>query len=298
MTHVQHEAPHSPSYLDKVNTIVDFFEDDCVPPWTVYVETALPAAGEAVLQLVTPSLTDVIRAYFRPKGLRFGGHIRKIRRRRGKRWLPEDTSELIGKHIPGYEEHRARRVTNGVKFMWEIDGVLQRLFWYWLVADVSLDFFYNWTSAIMRSDVCATDYAGRGFGVTNRFLNSFPDWRPWGGFTATHQSGVCYLKSDGATWHTTLGDLQVVSRCLTEVGCSNGNGYCKFWQPNEISVVGVFWVDNVYGISHGTDTNQFGIKLNDELVWEGEPFSSTNRQNIGTIFEGLLRFGGSKPIQQ
>lgn len=158
--------PGHPTFIDKVNGIVRFIEDPCDAPWLLYIELARKPFGKMVLTLLTFGLLDVIRAYFRPKGLRSGrkGRGRRrppprpgsLRRILGKiPGLGQDTGEMVGKWLPGGERVRGRQVSQGVKFFWLVDGVLQRLLWYWLIIDVTATFFYEWTSLIQQSEFCA-----------------------------------------------------------------------------------------------------------------------------------------------
>ncbi len=149
-----------PSYGQKVNIIKMFFENPCYEPWSGLLELAVKPAGRAVFTFVEPSLADVVRGYARPKGVRFGGHARHRRGKRKRGWFPEDTSEIIAKRIPGKETLRNRVVSDNLKIMWAIDGVLQEGFFYWLIFDIVLTFFSQWASAIMRSEYCSQK--GRG----------------------------------------------------------------------------------------------------------------------------------------
>lgn len=152
--------PQKPSLFNKVNGIVEFVDNPCNAPWSVYFETAVPAAGRALLTLVEFDFPDVVRGALRPKGLRQGRHGR--RGSRGGRGLPgiPELGEMIGKAIGGTTAAQGRSVSQGVKNLWIVDGVVQRLLWYWLVVDVSVTFFYEWASAIQRSEFCAKQGLG------------------------------------------------------------------------------------------------------------------------------------------
>lgn len=144
----------APGYLDKIQAILKLVENPCDEPWTVYLELAIEPLFNVVVALLTFGMDDVIRGYFRPKNLRSGRHLR--RGKRGKRFkggIPE-LGEEIGKKLPGAEWQRNRIVTHGVKVMWLIDGVLQRALFWWMVADLSIDFFYDWASAIFETEQC------------------------------------------------------------------------------------------------------------------------------------------------
>jgi len=145
--------PKVPGYLQGFNGIVYLLENRCEDPWTVYLELAFPALGKAIITLLSFGMDDVIRGYFRPskglRGLRHGRKGRKGGRPRGG--IPE-IGEMIGEKLPGRETFKQRTVSQGVKYLWVIDGIIQRGLWYWLVFDILNTFFYDWASAIFESN--------------------------------------------------------------------------------------------------------------------------------------------------
>lgn len=153
-----------PSYIDRkvnqVQSIIKFFEDPCQAPWTVYFELALEPAGHVVIELLSFGLDDVIRGYFRPKGIYRRGRTGILARKFGK-WagIPE-IGEMIGSHLPGAETMRGRTVSQGVRFLWIVDGVLQRIMFWWMIADLLTDFLYEWTSAINKTEYCQSRCTG------------------------------------------------------------------------------------------------------------------------------------------
>lgn len=154
-----------PGLIDKVNYIVRFIEDPCDAPWVVYLETAIPPAGRLLLSWFSFGLDDLIRGYFRPKGLRSGRHGRggrrggKPRTRLGRfiariPGLGDDVGNFIGKRLPGAKAARGRQVSDGVKHLWIIDNRLQQLLLWWLIVDLVTTFLYEWASALQESEIC------------------------------------------------------------------------------------------------------------------------------------------------
>src|SRR3546814_17757021 len=72
-----------PRWLDKVNFVKFFFTNGCDVTMIVYVETALQATGNLVLNLMSFGFDAGIRGIFKPKGLSSGRHGRKKRRGNG-----------------------------------------------------------------------------------------------------------------------------------------------------------------------------------------------------------------------
>lgn len=139
-----------------LNHITNLVLNPCGASPYIYAETALPAVGKLVVALLDFGVDDILRGAIRPKNLRIGSHIRsrgKGRRRGGG--IPE-VGELLGTaFFP--EELRDRKVSNGLKAMWLLDGVIQRGLYYLMIIDLAEDFFYNWSTAVMASSCDASN---------------------------------------------------------------------------------------------------------------------------------------------
>lgn len=147
--------PRPPGLIDKVNYIIDFVEDPCEAPWIVYVETMLPALGNALMVFIDIDPIDIIRAWARPGGLGGCGFRLKRKSRKKGGGIP-DINEVIGKNIPGARSlEKGREISKGFKFLWKFDGFTQRLLWYWLLVDVISDSLYIWTSLLNQTEFCS-----------------------------------------------------------------------------------------------------------------------------------------------
>lgn len=156
--------PRPPAELgafDKVNFIIDSWAQPCEAPWFVYIETLKPALLTAFITLITFGWDDVLRGWWRPRGL---GH--RTGKRKGKwkgRGIPRfpELGELIGSQLPNAEEIKGIKWGSGVKTLWRIDTVIQQGLFLWLVADVTLDLAYNWTSMLYETVWCQAAALGR-----------------------------------------------------------------------------------------------------------------------------------------
>jgi hypothetical protein len=122
----------------------------CDTPFTVYLELGKEPAKNLIIGLLSFGMADLIRAYFRPRGLRSGRHMgrgRKGRRRGGG--IP-DSAELVAKLIPGYGAAKGRRVGDGVKFLWIIDTKVQAGLYYLLIYNLTKDFLSDWGTNIIE----------------------------------------------------------------------------------------------------------------------------------------------------
>jgi hypothetical protein len=115
----------------KANYIIDFATAPCSAPWWVYVETLLPAFLKLIITFVTLEWDDVVRHV----GRRRSGHQRRRAMRNAKVFDPT--------------------WTNGAnKAFWRLDGIIQRGLWWWMVIDLTVDGFYQWTTLINETAYC------------------------------------------------------------------------------------------------------------------------------------------------
>lgn len=140
-----------PRWLDRVNFAYKYLFNTCELPFMAYFELGREPAGRAALALLSFGMDDLIRSYFRPAGLRTRRHGRKGRKNRKLPGIPE-VSDIVAEKLPGYEEVKGRKVSDGVRMLWKIDAIGQRALYYWMLADVIGDFAYDWTTAIIKDD--------------------------------------------------------------------------------------------------------------------------------------------------
>ena len=217
--------PQPPGIIDRVNYVIDFAQNPCDAPWAVYVETALPAALDLFIALATFGLDDIVRGYFRPKGLRSYRHGRRGRRAgRVFRGIPEP-GELIARRLPGFERARGRRVSNGVKTLWLIDGVLQRGLWYWLLIDEFSEFFYNWTSMLNKTEFCQKANQGRALATKDQLTGAFRDnWLGFGVAAISYEQGPIQIANLSAQALSGVWQL-VLAASVTNTGTSPGDAF-------------------------------------------------------------------------
>ena len=148
-----------------VQAILDIKEMDCGGNWTVYIKTAIPAAGAAMYLLIIPSFEEILENYLEPKAGRRGGRRgrRGERERRMNRWgarrlffgggIP-DVDELIANRIFGRGFFKGRQVGPGEWLFWTGINVADSILWQWLVLEATETFFTTWQSGIMESGQC------------------------------------------------------------------------------------------------------------------------------------------------
>lgn len=164
------KPPIDPDSFDKVNFVIDAWTQGCDAPWYIYVETMKPALLTAFITLITFGLDDVIRGYFRPKGL----YQRRWAKRKGKwaRRLPSfpELGNTLGKNLPMAERVRGLKWSRLGKTLWRIDGAMESVRFFWLVAAITEDFAFDWTSLLYESYWCQDDPPGRFSYTLDRWL--------------------------------------------------------------------------------------------------------------------------------
>lgn len=168
----------------------------------IRVAAALPALGEAFLQLMSFGLSDVLIGYAHPKprrGWRRGSKGQEDRRGVGrdgnKRRLrgegfPELGNEL-GKRLPGSQWVRGIQTSPKVWWFWiPVDLIERGMFW-WMIADIVKDTTYAWASGIHK------------YGCDRHVTPPLDDSGYWGVFwTQTANFGILFPRPDMITRET------------------------------------------------------------------------------------------------
>lgn len=142
-----------PGIIDRVNYVTKSLNNPCDVPWVVYAETAGKAALTVAIAVVCFDIFDVARFVFRPAGLRSGRHLSRGKKGSNKR-RKKGLGRKLANKVPILATLNQRSVSNGVKHLWIIDGIGQRLLWWWLMIDVTTGFFYNWTTMLKKTEQC------------------------------------------------------------------------------------------------------------------------------------------------
>lgn len=276
--------PNKPNWLQTIQFVKYFFTKHCEFPWIVYFETAKPAVGNMILTLISFGMEDVIRGLFRPKGLRSKRHGRKGRKNRKikKGFIPE-LGETVASKVPGAENVRARKVSDGVKHLWLIDGFIQKVAYHWMMIDVLNDFTYEWLSGIMADPRTKCDGVMRcmSHGGPDEVLSGHGEWIPIVLPDEDYRIGSCFISSH--QWFVPAGNWQV---CIsTEVFNGVGDPTQVFvsvvqykgaeWDFNDVSEHTVSVGDTDGFISSafivGPASGFFGFKSTNDFVTLPKP---------------------------
>ena len=205
------QVPLDPENFDKVNYIIEAWARPCNAPWYIYVEALKPALLTAFITLITFGWDDVARGYFRPRGLGRRTGKRKGRGKAGRlRGIPE-FGDLIGKNLPGAEEIKGEKWSNLGKTLWRIDSRAQLTLFFWLVADVTEDLAFNFTSVLYETVWCQASTLGR-FSYQSAEFRTIPGNSWWNMSFETED-----YEFPPPTWLFTSG-LSGFSGCLAAAG--------------------------------------------------------------------------------
>lgn len=148
------------------NEITSMTHTPCEDKWTVIIETALPAAGDAMYLLLTPSPEEILENYLQPypskssrRGAKGDRANKRKRSRSGKvrRSWPNvpDVDSWAAAVIPGAAMMKGRKA--GAPTRWAFDAIdrLDRVAWWFLVIDVTKTFFNVWSSGMREARFCS-----------------------------------------------------------------------------------------------------------------------------------------------
>lgn len=155
------QLPHRLWEFEKVNFVIESWCQPCNAPWYIYIQTLKPALLAAFITLISFGWDDVLRGYARPPGTGRRTGKRKGKRRGAKPLRFPELGEMIGDKLPGSSAAKEANWSNGAKTLWRIDSVMQLGLFAWLVADVTEDFAFNWTSALYETRWCQASGLGR-----------------------------------------------------------------------------------------------------------------------------------------
>lgn len=144
--------PKEPSWLQKLSFVRLFVANGCETTLMVYLETGGKALDNLFMSLLSFGMDDIVRSIFRPQGLRSKRHGRKGRKGgKGNPAIPE-VSDMIADRVPGKEQLHKRSVSDGVKHLWQLDGIGQRLLYNVMIVNLVTDFAFDWQSGIVQHE--------------------------------------------------------------------------------------------------------------------------------------------------
>lgn len=159
-----------PKGNDKINYIIDFFMDICDAPFQVYMSSLWPALMEALITYYELDMVQIFTRYVKPPGIyqaKRGAPHSKGDRKRGKprTWRRYwgsfsnfDPNNSVADLAPHGGEWHDRQITPGVRFLWTMYDIEQRVMYWIMVYEITEQFFYKWMSGVANSRYCREQY--------------------------------------------------------------------------------------------------------------------------------------------
>lgn len=206
---------HNPlaDFERRLDWILNSLTDMCDAPITVWIEKLWQPLGQLILAWYIIDLKNIFVAYMRPgmyaiegRSTRHWGRGEKGKKRTGfsKAWnrlgtyVGWDPNEVIGKGLWGAEELRARPLPPGAQFLWILEGVIERLLFWWMVLDLGSTFIYNWMSAVEQTEYCLASRDAMFFGQCGPYpLLGIFGWDTQGMFTARKMRNIEFFNGFG-----------------------------------------------------------------------------------------------------
>ena len=141
------------------------WQTPCEDKWSVLIETALPAAGDALWLLLVPSPAEVLENYLQPYPTKNGRRRTRSSDPDGRRnsksgrvrraWpaIP-DVDEMVANMIPGAQAVKGRPAGAPTRWLFKGIDIADGVSWSFMLMDLTSDFFANWTSNIMQARFC------------------------------------------------------------------------------------------------------------------------------------------------
>lgn len=151
------------------NMIVDVWEQPCEGKWGVVIELATPIAGNTLLILLTPSITEILEEYLDPKQSRSGSRRKRRkqdqRRKKGKSGRrrrgfggPPDVDGMIAAIIPGAAFMAARNSFGPTRWFFAGIAIADLDAISWMLVDLTSDGLIQWTSAVRQARFCSAEF--------------------------------------------------------------------------------------------------------------------------------------------
>lgn len=122
-------GPKIPSFIDQIQFIKYYVSNPCDVPYTAYIETALPIAGEIASNLLLLDLGTFVKSLFKPKWVRTYRHTRRGREYKGlRRGIPEP-AEVIAETLDRDGSLRLRTWPMGTYMLVQAAEIIDRVFW-------------------------------------------------------------------------------------------------------------------------------------------------------------------------
>lgn len=214
--------PQPPDWLSLVKFVTKYYISGCERPWSMYAEAATDTSKDIAMAFLSLSVTDIVKEFFRPKGLRSKRHGRKGSKSRGVTGGIPDPNEMVAKSVRadlGLEPPKYR-LGNAVFYV--VDDVFDRVTWTVALFEMASDLIYSTLLGVLEADNSFCPQIARlgrrcGFGVEG---GPGPEWEPLNMLQEKFKVGI--ISDNGFTCRVPEG--QFVATLGVKMRRSSGSG--------------------------------------------------------------------------
>lgn len=153
----------------------------CEAPWGAYAEFAVPQSKEILMVFSALSVRDIVKEFFRPRGLRSKRHGRKGRKSRGRAGGIPDPNEMWGKRLVENTDFNRRKYGTPTRIFYAVDDVIDRVTWTLTLVEMSTDLIYESLLGVMEHNGGNCDTLRRMWRKGNNRVEGAPlgNWHPY-----------------------------------------------------------------------------------------------------------------------
>lgn len=219
-------------HAHRLNFIWKNIIDPCDAPITIWLWAFWPAFWKLVLQWYTIDITQILIAYLRPGFRAFGARSKKHwgsgtrGKRGGSKWtklnpINFDPNDFIGGELLGWDEIPGKGPFPGELWFWTIEGLIERVQFYWMVMDLGTEFLYDWMSAVANTSYCHA----RDDGVLLATAPGYPllgifEWNAMGILEVIKQRNIDFFNGYGVGSGVGSGNVMATAsmECIADLG--------------------------------------------------------------------------------
>lgn len=143
---------YAPPWLDQIKYVKTYYVSGCSQSLALYAEYAVPIAKETVIALTTLSITDMVKEFFRPAGLRDSRHGRKGRRTRGPDGGIPDGNELVARKVRSAVAYPGLTYSTPAGIFYVVDDIDDRIANTVFMVELLNDVIYGTLFAVIDVD--------------------------------------------------------------------------------------------------------------------------------------------------
>jgi len=152
------------------NDILNLAMFRCEGKGIAYVRTAVEPAGSLVMAFLSVEPDDLLRGWLKGSGYRSRIKMFGSPRKSKRHYEVPEIGEEIGRRLPMAGKGRGTRLGKGLKWLFQLDGIIQQGLLYFVLYDELTEFLSNWSIGILRLPECnesgvltrGGEYAGYG----------------------------------------------------------------------------------------------------------------------------------------